>query len=104
MSAGREIQLPGLHPSARSEASPVRRGLGVLTLVVSLAACQSPPEVPDAVFWPGESWPVSSPEAEGIRASALDSLVADMEAGVYGLVDALLVIRHGKVVADHRFQ
>lgn len=104
MSAGREVQLPGLHPSARSEASPVRRGLGVLTMVLSLAACASPPETPDAVSWPGERWPVSSPEEEGIRASALDSLVADIGAGVYGLVDALLVIRHGKVVADHRFQ
>lgn len=104
VSEGGEPRRPGGCSRGRSGASGVRPDLAVLSLTLSLAACASPPEAPNGAPWPGESWPVSSPEAEGIRAPALDSLVADMEAGVYGLVDALLVIRHGKVVADHRFQ
>ena len=72
--------------------------------ILALMACATPPDDLDVSSWPGESWPVSTPDAEGIRAPALDSLVADMEAGVYGLVDALLVIRNGRVVADHRFE
>ena len=80
----------------------------IVTSAVALAlvACSPPPaeRAPDTVSWPAEGWPVSSPEAEGMRASAIDSLVADIEAGAYGLVDALLIIRHGRVVADHRFE
>jgi CubicO group peptidase (beta-lactamase class C family) len=53
--------------------------------------------------WPGEVWPVSTPAAEGIDPSAIDSLVMDLESGEYGLVDAFLLIRHGRVVANHRF-
>jgi CubicO group peptidase (beta-lactamase class C family) len=46
---------------------------------------------------------MSTPEAEGIDQAAIESLVVDIEAGRYGLVDHFLLIRHGKVVADHRF-
>ena len=61
--------------------------------------------VPDAaeLTWPGEVWPTSAPEDQGIDPSALDSLVADIESGDYGLVDAFLLIRNGFVVANHRF-
>ncbi len=54
-------------------------------------------------LWPGEEWPTSTPAAEGIDPLAIDSLVADLESGVYGLVDAFMLIRNGRVVADHRF-
>ncbi|MCH7562898.1 MAG: serine hydrolase [Gemmatimonadetes bacterium] len=53
--------------------------------------------------WPGETWPTSTPAAQGIDAAAIDSLVADIEAGEYGLVDAFMLIRNGMVVANHRF-
>ena len=53
--------------------------------------------------WPGEQWPTSSAAAEGIDQGAIDSLVAEIEAGDYGLVDHFLLIRHGRVVADHHF-
>jgi CubicO group peptidase (beta-lactamase class C family) len=56
------------------------------------------------VGWPGAEWPVSTLEAEGIDPAAIEALVADIEAGRYGLVDRFLLIRHGKVVADHRFE
>jgi CubicO group peptidase (beta-lactamase class C family) len=72
----------------------------VLALVLRTggAAAQSAPG------WPGDMWPTSTPEAEGIDPSAIDSLVADIEAGEYGLVDAFMLIRNGKIVADHRFE
>ena len=53
--------------------------------------------------WPGEMWPTSTPAAEGIDPEAIDSFVADIESGEYGLVDAFMLIRNGKVVADFRF-
>jgi CubicO group peptidase (beta-lactamase class C family) len=55
------------------------------------------------VVWPDAAWPTSTPEAEGLNAAAIDSLVADIEAGRYGLLDHFLLIRHGKVVADHHY-
>lgn len=54
--------------------------------------------------WPGETWPVSTPEAEGLDPDAIASLVADIEAGGYGLVNAFLLIRNGRVVANERFE
>ncbi len=85
---------------------PSSRSPVLALLVVLLAAgCApaEPPPVDTRPSWPGTVWPVSTPEAEGVDGAAIDALVADIEAGQYGLVDALLVIRHGRVVADHRF-
>jgi len=55
-------------------------------------------------IWPGETWATSTPEAEGISADAIETLVSELESGVYGFVDAFMLIRNGKVVADHRFE
>ncbi len=49
------------------------------------------------------AWPVSTPEAEGVDGAAIANFVADVEAGHYGLVDHFLMLRHGRVVADHHF-
>ena len=53
--------------------------------------------------WPTEQWPTSTPAAEGIDPTAVDSLIADIDAGAYGLVDHFLLIRNGRVVADRHF-
>ena len=53
--------------------------------------------------WPADEWPVSTPAAEGIDPAAIDALVADIDAGRYGLIDNFLLIRNGRVVADHRW-
>lgn len=68
--------------------------------VAPLVACA--PEAA-AVQWPGEQWPSSTPAAQGIDPAAVDSLVQDLQAGEYGLVDAFMLIRNGFVVADYRF-
>jgi len=54
--------------------------------------------------WPGAEWQSSTLEAEGFDPAAIYSLVDDIETGRYGLVDHFLLIRHGKVVADHHFE
>ena len=53
--------------------------------------------------WPGDTWETSTPSAEGIDPSVIEALVTDLGNGVYGLVDHFLLIRHGRIVADHRF-
>jgi CubicO group peptidase (beta-lactamase class C family) len=47
---------------------------------------------------------VAAPGDEGIAPEVIDSLVAEMTAGEYGLIDHFLLIRHGRVVADHHFE
>jgi len=53
-----------------------------------------------ATQWPGAEWLVSTPEAEGVDPAAVDSLLADIDAGRYGLIDHFLLVRHGRVIAD----
>ena len=77
----------------------VRRVVLPSTLIV-LAACAPQAERPR---WPDEAWPVSTPEAEGVDPAALDSLIADIDAGRYGLIDRFLLIRNGRVIADRRW-
>ena len=45
--------------------------------------------------WPTKTWPTATPRAEGIDANVLDRFGAEIAAGTFGLIDSLLVIRHG---------
>src|ERR1700759_3938797 len=50
------------------------------------------------------SWPAgSSPSAMGVNKAVLDSIDREIAAGQYGLIDRMLVIRHGQVVYDHSY-
>jgi CubicO group peptidase (beta-lactamase class C family) len=69
-------------------------------LAVTLLACQPTNET---LQFPGDVWPVSTPEAEGIDPAAVDAIHADILAGRYGLLDHFLLIRHGRVVADYHY-
>jgi CubicO group peptidase (beta-lactamase class C family) len=81
-----------------------RAGFRTLVLATLFAgACQSGQVPAPDQIWPAESWQVSTPLEEGIDPEAIDSLLADMDSGVYGLVDHFLLIRNGKIVADRRF-
>lgn len=78
----------------------------VVLLSLHLMGCgaeSSSPVVSDGSY-PGETWPVSTPEAEGIDPAAIDEIHADMEAGKYGLIDHFLLIRNGRVVADYHYE
>lgn len=53
--------------------------------------------------WPTTSWPTSAPGAEGLDATVLNRLDADISAGKFGNVDGMLIIRHGRVVVDKAY-
>lgn len=57
-----------------------------------------------ASTWPQEDWETSTLEKEGFDAKAINEFVEDIRKGKYGLVDHFLMIRHGRVVADHHFE
>ncbi|MBW2494916.1 MAG: serine hydrolase [Deltaproteobacteria bacterium] len=76
----------------------------------ALAACgpSSPPEPPAEsarVFsWPGEDWQVSTPEREGLDARAIAQLDEEFRAGKHGYVDAMLIIRNGRMVFEAYYE
>jgi CubicO group peptidase (beta-lactamase class C family) len=75
-----------------------------LAVLVLVSAC-SPAEAPPAteVAPPAWEWPASTPEAEGIPQVVVDSIIDDITSGRYGVVDHFLLIRNGKVVAEHHW-
>lgn len=53
--------------------------------------------------WPTRGWATARPEAVGLNRAVLDSLDREIREGRYGLVDRMLVIRHGRVAWDTRY-
>lgn len=51
----------------------------------------------------GDGWPVSSPTAEGIDSASLLSILEAIRDGRFRGVDSLVVVRHGKLVAEGYF-
>jgi len=47
--------------------------------------------------WPAESWPVSTPEEQGMDSASLARLVETV--GTFKQ-DSFLIVRHGRIVAD----
>ncbi|MEZ4972918.1 MAG: serine hydrolase [Cyclobacteriaceae bacterium] len=68
-------------------------------LVIILTGCAKTQSNESDAF----TWEVSAPEAEGIDGAIIDSLHRDLQSGSYGLVDHFLLIRNGKIVADHHY-
>ena len=90
------------NPTANRAAAPsflLARAVA-LAIATTTLACRPSGANQEATQWPGAEWPVSTPEAEGVDPAAVDSLLADIDAGRYGLVDHFLLVRHGRVVAD----
>ncbi len=87
----------------RWAASP---GLVVIVCAV-LAACAggdaSMPEPADSTPWPTAGWSRSTPAEQGIDGAALADLDTRLAAGAYGNVNAVMVTRNGRVVADFRY-
>ncbi len=48
-------------------------------------------------------WPPSDPASEGIDPLIIEAIHREITARKYGLIDHFLVIRHGKLVADYRY-
>ena len=64
-----------------------------LCFVASDAAAADPAATP----WPTAGWQTSAPEAQGVSSSALAELV---DFGAANDMDSLLVVRHGRIVAE----
>lgn len=56
-----------------------------------------------AAPWPTKQWPVATPESQGLDPAVLDALSAEFAAGKHGYVDAMLVIRRGRVVYEKTY-
>lgn len=69
----------------------------ILLFACGLAAQTLPPgcENPE---WPAPAWPAADAKSLGVDADALAAIDADFKAGKYGYVDAMLVIRCGRIV------
>jgi len=72
----------------------------------ALGACGSDPAgtvpPPDPVAM-DDGWPVSTPSAEGLEGARLEALAARIEDGRYGVIDGVLVARHGRLVWERYF-
>ncbi len=95
-SAARFAWLAGVRGALRTP--PASALVAALALASACAApdAQRGGEVP----WPDEAWSVSTPAAEGFDEDSIDALVADVDAGRYGLVDHFLIVRNGRLVVD----
>jgi len=54
--------------------------------------------------WPGETWEVSTPEAEGLDAKAIEQLDAEIRAKQHGYIDSMIIIRNGRVVFEAYYE
>jgi CubicO group peptidase (beta-lactamase class C family) len=51
-----------------------------------------------------KGWPSTTPEAVGLSSKGLAAFDADIAGGKYGYVDGMLVIRHGKIAFERRYE
>ena len=72
---------------------PIAAALAALLVAVSSVAHAAD----DAVPWPTAGWDVATPESQGVSSAALADLV---DFGVANDMDSLLVVRHGRIVAE----
>ena len=73
-------------------------------LIVSLLAVAAVSLADKGKTWPAAAWPRSTPAAQGMDASPLEALHAELAAGQHGYVDSMLVVRNGHVVFDRTYR
>ena len=56
-----------------------------------------------APSWPGDTWPASAPEEQGMDSAALNALDSEFASGRHGYIDGMLIVRHGSVVFDRTY-
>ena len=70
-------------------------------LVFLLLSCN---EQKESNRFPTQAWETSSFENEGLNSAPFDDLLNEIENGVYGNIDQLLLIKNGKLVFDQSFE
>jgi hypothetical protein len=86
-----------IHPLRFNDRISLAATLGAFVLGASI--CSEAPNVlgaPDPI-WPTKEWRTSSPEEQGMDSKELAKLV---DFGTTRSLDSLLVVRHGKIVAE----
>jgi CubicO group peptidase (beta-lactamase class C family) len=56
-----------------------------------------------AAPWPTGGWAQATPQSQGLSPEAFEAIDRDVTAGVYGNVDAIAVVRNGRLVFDRRY-
>jgi len=64
----------------------------------ALAAQQEKP------YWPGDTWEVSNPEAEGLDATAIEQLDTEIRSGKHGYIDSMLIVRDGRIAFEASYE
>jgi CubicO group peptidase (beta-lactamase class C family) len=72
-------------------------GLGSLMVAVSICSGAAPTQEATGPIWPTKEWQTSSPEEQGMDSKELAKLV---DFGTMHGFDSLMVVRHGKMVAE----
>jgi CubicO group peptidase (beta-lactamase class C family) len=66
-------------------------------------AGQQSPRDAAGLPWPTSGWTQATPASQKLSADALDALDRDVRAGLYGNIDAVAVVRNGRLVVDRRY-
>jgi CubicO group peptidase (beta-lactamase class C family) len=74
-----------------------------MMLTTLLFALLAAPQAPASAGWPTKAWPEATPESQGIDRAPLEALDRELAAGTHGYVDAMLVIRNGRVVFEKSY-
>jgi CubicO group peptidase (beta-lactamase class C family) len=74
-------------------------GAALAAFMSGASICSEPPHIQDATetIWPTKEWQTSSPEEQGMDSKELTKLV---DFGTTLSLDSLLLVRHGKIVAE----
>jgi CubicO group peptidase (beta-lactamase class C family) len=100
-----------VHPKRRSRPMHLHSLIFAASMIL-LVACTGgggdvatePGREPEATASASDSWPQASPDAHGVDGALLAELDAEIRNGDHGLIDAMLVFRHGKQLADYRYE
>jgi CubicO group peptidase (beta-lactamase class C family) len=99
------LTLGGRH---RIERQPALARLLAALACAAMAACAGAgtydAETEELTAWPTNGWSRSTPADEGVAGAALTALDAQLAEGAYGNVNALFVTRHGRMIADFRYE
>jgi CubicO group peptidase (beta-lactamase class C family) len=80
----------------------VKNTLFILFLLNIIASCSAQQDIHLNEF-SNSTWIYSTAEKEGINQLVIDSIHNEITGGKYGLVDHFLLIKNGKVIADHHY-
>ena len=59
---------------------------------------------PKETSWPGDTWEISNPEAEGLNAEAIKQLDAEIRSGKHGFIDSMLIARNGRIAYEANYK